>query len=230
MTKLATRLAITLALFGILAGSTAHASTIVYSDFVEYISVQINSTTYSCTSTSDPNCAFVTITATGNTSTVQPFSVTNASGFKNTVLGPATVTIDFNGGGSITEVLVPGQIYVSVDQTNGGAGFGSSYSPTYPAATYGGSADYAHYNLQSNFLAGGFSGFCPNLATCNTFNPLNTESGDQLTLYYPFRPNGSYFSSTVSAPEPATASLVLLAAGVGLRAVRRRHAGLTNTR
>jgi len=230
MTKSAARLAITLGLFGVLAGSTAHANTIVYSDFVEFVSVQINSTTYSCTSLSDPNCAFVTITATGDTSTVQPFSVTGASGFKNSVLGPAKVEIDFNGGGSITEVLVPGQIYVSVDQTNGGAGFGSSYSPTYPAATYGGTADYAHYNLQSNFLAGGFSGFCPDPTTCNAFNPLTTESGDQLTLYYPFRPNGSYFSSTVSAPEPATASLVLLAAGVGLRAVRRRHAGLTNTR
>ena len=230
MTKLATRLAITFALLGMLAGSPALANTIVYTDLVEYVSVQINSTTYSCNSLSDPNCAFVTITATGNTSTVQPFSVSGASGFKNTVLGPATVSIGFNGGGSITEVLVPGQIYVSVDQTNGGAGFGSSYSPTYPAATYGGTADYAHYNLQSNFFALGYSGFCPNLATCNTFNPLNTESGDQLTLYYPFRPNGSYFSSTVSAPEPATASLVLLAAGVGLRAVRRRHAGLTNTR
>ena len=226
MTKSAARLAITLGLFGVLAGSTAHANTIVYSDFVEFVSVQINSTTYSCTSLSDPNCAFVTITATGDTSTVQPFSVTGASGFKNSVLGPAKVEIDFNGGGSITEVLVPGQIYVSVDQTNGGAGFGSSYSPTYPAATYGGTADYAHYNLQSNFLAGGFSGFCPISTTCNTFNPLNTESGDQLTLYYPFRPNGSNFSSTVSTPEPATASLMMIAAAVGLRSVRRRLTGL----
>src|SRR3974390_697707 len=127
MTKSAARLAITLGLFGVLAGSTAHANTIVYSDFVEFVSVEIKSTTYSCTSLSDPNCAFVTITATGDTSTVQPFSVTGASGFKNSVLGPATVTIDFNGGGSISEVLVPGQIYVSVDQTNGGAGFGQNY-------------------------------------------------------------------------------------------------------
>lgn len=219
--KFAARLAVTLGMFGMLAGSQALASTIVYSDFVVFVSVQINSTVYSCTSLSDPNCAFVTITATGDTSTVQPFSVTGASGFKNTVLGPAKVQIDFNGGGSITETLVPGQIYVSVDQTNGGAGFGSTYGPTYPAATYGGPADYAHYNLQTNFLASGFSGFCPDPTTCNAFNPLQTVSGDQFTLYYPFRPNGSYFSSTVLTPEPATASLMMLAAGVGLRALRR---------
>ena len=226
MTKSFARLAVTLGLFVMLVGSPAFANKIVYSDFVTFISVQINSTTYSCTSLSDPNCAFVTITATGDTSTVQPFSVSGANGFKNTVLGPATVQIDFSGGGSITETLVPGQIYVSVDQTNGGAGFGSVYGPTYPAATYGGTANYAAYNLQTNFLASGFSGFCPDPTTCNAFNPLQTVSGDQLTLYYPFRPNGSYFSSTVFTPEPGTALLVMIGAGLGLRAVRRLRTGI----
>src|SRR3974377_485933 len=117
MTKFAARLAITFALLGMLAGSPALANTIVYTDLVEYVSVQINSTTYSCTSTSDPNCAFVWITATGNSSTVQPFTVTGASGFKNTVLGPATVSIGFNGGGSITQVFGPRHIHASLAPT-----------------------------------------------------------------------------------------------------------------
>jgi hypothetical protein len=222
----AARVMLLLGLFLSLVSAPAFAYPVTYTDFVTWISVQINSTTYSCTSFSDPNCAFVTITASGDTSTVFPFSVVGASGFKNTALGPATVSIDFNGGGNITETLVAGQIYASVDNTNGGAGFGSSYGPTYPAATYGGTANYATYNLQTNFLASGFSGFCPDPTTCNTYQPLTAVSGDLVTLYYPFRPNASYFQSVVTAPttpEPATGSLALVGMGYILRRIRRKR-------
>ena len=205
------------------------AAQITYSDYVSFVAVEIGSTVYSCTSTSDPNCAFAQIVAVGNTADVQPFSVTGASGFRNLLPGTIpTVNIFFNGGQpSISLNLLAGQISVAVDQTNGGAGYGSAYGPTYPMATYGGGADYAHYNLQTNFYVQGFGGFCPDPNVCNTGEPLQTTSGQDLIISYPFRPDFSIFSSQVAAPEPATCSLLVAATALGRRAVRRRKTGST---
>jgi hypothetical protein len=224
MTISTARVVIVLALFAVLVATPVVAAQITYGVYVSDVSLQMANTTYACTTTSDPNCAFISITAVGNTADVQPFSVTGASGFINLLPGASpTVNIFLNGGQSFTETLLPGQISVAVDQTNGGAGFGSAFGPTYPMATYGGGADYAHYNLQTNFYVQGFGGFCPDPTACDTGGPLHTVSGDDITISYPFRPDFSIFSSQVAVPEPATGSLLLAAAGVGLRALRRRR-------
>ncbi len=210
----------------LVASSGASAATVTYSDYVADMSVKIGDTSYTCSTTSDPGCAFISIVATGDTSTIVPFSVTGAQGFQNAVEA-VVVNVFLNDGGSFTESLLPGQLYVSVDQTNGGAGFGSVYGPTYPAATYGGSADYQHFALASNFYAQGFSGFCPVGTPCDAGAALHTTSGDDLVISYPFRPNFSIFSSTVTTvPEPATLELMLLA--IGMFALRRAgHCRLT---
>ena len=200
-----------------IASSAASAATVTYSDYIADMSVKIGNTSYTCTTTSDPDCAFISIIAIGDTSTISPFSVTGAQGFQNAVQS-VTVDIFLGGGGSFTESLLPGQLYVSVDQTNGGAGFGSAYGPTYPAATYGGSADYQHYALASDFYAQGFGGFCPVGTPCDTGAALHTTSGDDLVISYPFRPNFSIFSSTVTTiPEPGSSGLMLL--GIGMLAL-----------
>ena len=207
-------LALAAVLSGAIASTGASAAPVTYSDYIADVSVKIGNTSYTCTTTNDPNCAFISIIAIGDTSTVSPFSVTGAQGFQNAVQS-VTVDIFLNSGGSFTESLLPGQLYVSVDQTNGGAGFGSAYGPTYPAATYGGPADYQHYALASDFYAQGFSGFCPVGTPCDTGAALHTTSGDDLVISYPFRPNFSIFSSTVtSIPEPGSSGLMLL--GIGL--------------
>jgi hypothetical protein len=208
----------------VLAGlaDVGQAVQVQYGVYVSSVSVTILGASYSCTSVSDPNCAFVTVVANGDTSTITPFSVPGASGYKNSV-GPASVSVGLNSGVHLSDTLLPGQIFVSVDQTNGGAGFGSSFSPTYPAATYGGSADYAHYALDTDFYAQGFSGFCPVLSVCSDGAPLHTVSGSDFLITFPFRPNFSVFSSTVTPiPEPATAALMLV--GLGALAVRLRLA------
>lgn len=200
----------------------ASAATVVYSDYVADVAVRIGNTSYACTTTSDPGCAFVQIVATGDTSTIVPFSVTGAHGFENQV-SSVMVTVYLNDGGSFSESLAPGQLFVSVDQTNGGAGFGSAFGPTYPAATYGGPADYLHFALASDFYAQGFSGFCPSGTPCDTGAALKTTSGDDLVISYPFRPNFSIFSATVAVvPEPAPAGMMLLAMAMfGLRLAGR---------
>ena len=206
----------------LLGSPGASAATVTYSDYVSDVSVQIGSASYLCTTTSDPDCAFVSIVATGDTSTITPFSVTGAQGFEN-VVSAVMVDIFLNSGTSFTEALAPGQLFVSVDQTNGGAGFGSAFGPTYPAATYGGSADYQNFDLASNFYVQGYAGFCPVGTPCDTGAALRTTGGDDLIISYPFRPNFSIFSATVSSvPEVPSAILMLCAiAIIGLRCAVR---------
>jgi hypothetical protein len=207
----------------LLCAAQASAATMQYSDYVADVAVRIGSVSYTCTTTSDPGCAFVQIVATGDTSTVVPFSVPGAQGFENAV-GSVVVHVFLNDGGSFDASLAPGQLFVSVDQTNGGAGFGSAFGPTYPAATYGGTADYQHFALASNFYAQGFSGFCPVGAPCDTGAALKTTTGDDLVISYPFRPNFSVFDAAVVAvPDPAAANLMLLAMAMfSLRPVGRQ--------
>ena len=210
----------------VLSGTAAHANLVTYIDYIAHVSVSLGSSTYSCSSLTSPSCAFVSITAIGDTNNIQSFSVPEASGFENTVQS-ATVNIFLNSGQSFSANLVPGQIFVSVDQTNGGAGFGSSYGPTYPMATYGGSADYAHYDLASNFYVQGFAPFCPSISLCANGAPLETTSGEDFVISFPFAPTFSLYSSTVeSIPEPSRWEMMLLGfAGLGFAGYCRARAG-----
>lgn len=196
-----------------LSSVAARANPVTYIDYVAHVSVSLGSSVYNCTTLSSPDCAFVSFTAVGDTSNVYPFSVPGASGFKNSIQS-ATVDVFLNSGQSFSTVLVPGQIFVSVDQTNGGAGFGSSYGPTYPIATYGGNADYANYGLTTDFYVQGFAPFCPGGVSdplCANGAPLHTMSGDDFVISYPFAPVFSIFSSTVQTiPEPSSIFLLVV--------------------
>ena len=93
------------------------------------------------------------------------FSVPGASGFTNT-LNTASLSVSFADGTSYNADidLGIGGMYVSVDQTNAGAGFGSLAGPTYPLATYGSSA-FSTYDLTTDFFASGFGPFLPGSAS-----------------------------------------------------------------
>jgi hypothetical protein len=203
MRDLTTKLAVVLLA---LAGSGVGATPITYRDTMWPLAVSVGNTPYSCNSTTDPNCAQVTMIATADTSTIQAFNVPGATGFKNTVLTSVSVDISlFDGATSWSFELVPGQVYVSVDQTNGGAGFGSAGSPTYPLSTYGSrnGADYLNFDLASNFYTIGFGGFCTDISLCDSGAPLHTTSGEDIVISYPYRPNSSIFEASV--PDPGTA-------------------------
>lgn len=202
------------------------ANLIVYQDYMAFQSIQIGGTAHTCSSVSDPGCAFIAITAEGDTSTVTPFNVPGASGFKNS-LTSASISVFFNDGSPayFADIdLSVGGLYVSVDQTNAGAGFGSMFGPTYPLATYDG-APYTTYDLASNFSSAGFGPFCPDLNLCTNGAALRTVGGTEFIITAGLGPAYSSFSSTVTPtiPEPGSAWLVALSV-VALGAVRAARA------
>lgn len=189
----------------------------------------LGSTNLGSCPTGNPVCVEVTINFVASTATIVPFSVAGASGFENFV-GQGSVNL-FNDqtGQSLSANFVSGQIYVSVDQTNGGIGFGSAVGPTYPLGVYAGtpSIPYSSYNLASAVtLTNGFAWFCPaGTCTLGVQGPgLSTDQG--LLTITPTGPvAGSSFFATVvqvTTPEPATGSLAM---GLILLAVRRFRAG-----
>jgi hypothetical protein len=208
------------------AYGVAWATPITYFDLLSFQKIVIGGTAYDCTSTADPTCAFISISGRGDTSTITSFSVPGAYGFKNT-LNSANISVSFNDGrpGYSADIdLGVGGLYVSVDQANAGAGFSSSYGPTYPLATYGPQA-FQTYDLASDFSSIGFGPFCPDLNLCRQGAPLRTLDGTEFLVQLGFAPAFSFFSSTVdqvaSVPEPSTVALVGLALA-GAYALRSR--------
>ncbi len=207
--------------------SPAWANFIVYSDFMEFQSIEIGGTAHNCTSITDGQCAFIVMIGEADTSGVAPFSVTGASGLTNHSLTAVIITVSFLDPTIPTYFanldLSVGGLYVSVDQTNGGAGFSSMYGPTYPLATYGGAA-FQTYDLASNFSSNGFGPFCPDLNLCTNGALLKATDGTEIIITRGLAPAFSDFSSTVATnPEPtslALAALALLAGGASLRRQR----------
>lgn len=205
--------------------SPAWANPIVYQDYMAFQAIRIGGVDYPCATASDGTCAFIAITGQSDTSTVAPFSVPGASGFKNS-LTAAHIDVFFNDGSTPYSAdidLSVGGLYVSVDQTNAGAGFSSSYGPTYPLATYGGAA-FTTYDLVSDFSATGFGPFCPTsgLPPCTDGGVLKAVDGTEFLITVGRAPAFSSFSSTVAEnpiPEPGSVSLLALSLA-GLAAMR----------
>lgn len=204
--------------------SPAWGNPIVYQDYMAFQAIRIGSADYPCATTSDATCAFIAITGQSDTNTVAPFNVPGASGFKNS-LTAAHIDVFFNDGRTPYSAdinLGVGGLYVSVDQTNAGAGFSSSYGPTYPLATFDGVA-FKTYDLASDFSATGFGPFCPSLGLppCTNGGLLKAVDGTELIITRGLLAFSS-FSSTVTEnpiPEPGSVSLLALSL-VALAAMR----------
>jgi PEP-CTERM motif len=215
----------------VLASSPAWANFIVYNEYMAYQAIRIDGVDYTCETVSDPKCAFIAIIGESDTSTVTPFSVTGASGFRNS-LTAAHISVSFNDGSTPYSAdidLTVGGLYVSVDQTNNGAGFSSSYGPTYPLATYGAAA-FGSYDLAHAFFASGVGPFCPTsgLPPCADGGVLQDVGGIEFVITVGRAPAYSSFSSTVAEsptiPEPGTTLLIAVAlAGLGFSRRRKLH-------
>jgi hypothetical protein len=211
----------------ILSCSPAWANFIVYRDYMEYQSIQIGGVAHTCSTVADPGCAFIAITGESDTSTVTPFNVTGASGLTNS-LSSAQIAVSFadNTSYSADIDLSLGGLYVSVDQTNAGAGFSSTYGPTYPLATYGNAA-FKTYDLASNFFASGVGPFCADLSLCQQGAALRALDGTEFVITAGRAPAYSSFSVSVAEnptiPEPGSAGLIALSLAA-LGAVRSARA------
>jgi hypothetical protein len=200
---------------GLVTSGLAAADVVTYTDYMAYQAIVVGGTTYGCATTTDPGCAFISIVGVGSSHTITSFSVPGASGFKNT-LSTAHITASTNSGLTVLDAdidLSLGGLYVSVDQTNNGVGFGSAFGPTYPLASYGikglGSYDLAHV-----FSGSGFGPFCPDTSLCDQGQALRTTSGELFTIQRGRAPAYSAFSATVApdpvVAEPASVALVAL--------------------
>jgi PEP-CTERM motif len=203
----------------------ASALPIVYTDTVLYAQISIGNTSYICNESTYDGCATLTITATGDTSTVQSYSVPGSTGFTN-VLQSAQLTAAVYQAATNSSIiytaafLTPVPFLVAVDNANLGVGFDTpGVSPTYPIATYDDPA-LATYDLTSNISVSGFWAFCAVLTVCANGSPLMTDAG-VFSVENTVRPAYSMFEATVQdIPEPG--SLGLLVAGVAA-VLRRRH-------
>lgn len=226
------RLAALVVLSAALVAPRLWANTVSYSATSFTYAASLGSTTLDPCSPGTV-CVVVTVNFIANTANIVPFSVVGASGYENFV-GTGSVNL-FNDqtGQSLSANFNPNTIYVSVDQTNDGIGFGSLVGPTYPLGVYGGtpSIPYNTYNLASNFtLFNGFAWFCPTgTCTLGVAGPgLGTDQG-----LLSITPTGPVFPSSFTAtvvqvtPEPST---MLLFATVIPAFVFRRVGGWCSPR
>src|SRR5690349_2479917 len=147
--------------------STAFAAPRMWADIISYSATSFTNTASLGGTTLDscpggnPRCVEVTVYFLADTANIVPFSVPGASGFENFTGSGRVVLFNDQTGDTLTANFDPGQIFVSVDQTNGGVGFGSAAGgPTYPLGVYGGtpSISYATYDLRSAMtLSNGFA-------------------------------------------------------------------------
>lgn len=206
----------------VLLPTSTFATLVTYTDSSWALGATLGSASLTCT----PNvaCVAVTVTFVADTKNIVPFSVTGASGYENFV-GHGSISLAEVSGSTVTMLsgnFPDGQIYLGLDQTNGGIGFGSMWAPTYPLATYGGTPTipYSSYDLKSNFSVLGWSWFCP-VPVCWTGPPLETDKGTVTVL--PTGPIPSFFTATVMTPEPPT--LILMAVGLASLISRKTHLG-----
>jgi hypothetical protein len=238
-TAIAKRLLVLAALSITFAACPLSADVIMEYDATSFApTAKVGSTTFASCTTSDPYCVAVTIFFFADTRNIVPFSVVGASGYEDfTGHGYAFIS-DGETGQSIIANFDPNQIFVSIDQTNDGIGFGSTIGPTYPLGVYGGTpsiGSYSSYNLgctgpclpgDRTFSVSGFAWFCPpNTCTLGQPGPdLATDQGPlSITPVGPIA--GSSFDAQVfeltSVPEPST--LLLMGSGIATFILRRKH-------
>lgn len=222
------------------ASIPVNAKTIVYQTEAFFVNASLGAQVFdSCTGSELQKCAEVVIQAISDTSFVVPFSVPGATGFENSHLSNIALTIDdpVSGQAYTANVLPSAGLFFSVDNTNGGAGFGSTltdpmtglpYGPTYPAAVFGtlSGGPFSMFTLTQDFYDLGFLPFCPAGTACSLAPPIPTDQGN-FTVSFPVAPSEGSVSAScncnvvVAVPEPA--SIALLGGGAALLVILRRR-------
>jgi len=152
--------------------------------------------------------ATVVLTFDGDTADVVPYSVPGASGY---LILKGTASISLQQGydpPTIATFLPSAGVYVSVDGTNSGIGFGSAGvlpgaptfpgQPVYPASMFTSTGAVATYDLASDVTVTGFPVSCVDFATpaqCAAAIPLATSAGDLLLNVFSAG-NGVFFAQT----------------------------------
>jgi hypothetical protein len=175
------------------------------------------------------NCLALTLTFQSDTSNVVPFSVPKAAGFIDSVGNASFTELDPCQGKTLASGdFLPGQIFVSVDNTNRGIGFGSILGGSvYPAGVLIPTTDATLYDLQT---AGTVTGFgltswqfgCVGTCGSSSDSPLPTTAGG-LVLIGNLVSNASFSIDVTNAvPEPSSGALMLLGlVGIAAAAWRR---------
>jgi PEP-CTERM motif-containing protein len=187
----------------------------------------------------------ITFTFVSDTSDVQPFTLGPVHGFENLV-GTASITVtDYSTQAVVAQgTFLPSDgIFVSIDNVNGGVGFGSDGAspsdpgfpgdPAYPFAlvpdddptvfTYDLQSNIA-FNSLSSLSCRGFPGACnaPTALATTAGDLVLGAAGDQFGVVDIGEFTTNVTSSTTPVPEPAT--WALMATGLAALGFKRRKA------